>query len=128
MKQNYYTIHWWNNKYYLKSGKCSLCKEKKKTVWALIHGKEHKKGIENYIELCQKCHLGYDITDKWVKKKLKSLSKTYSHKHPIKDICCENCGIWFKPAKKTIRFCSNQCSGMWRFNNKVGLWLELNKK
>jgi len=33
----YETIHWWNNKNYSKSGTCTKCNRKGKTVWALIH-------------------------------------------------------------------------------------------
>jgi hypothetical protein len=119
---NYSYIHDWNNRLQKKLGSCEFCGLEKKTEWALMHGKEHKRGLDNYLELCKKCHISYDKTDEWDKKRLESLKKTYSHRNPIKNKECEYCEESFKPARKERRFCSNSCS------NKGGRWLELNKE
>lgn len=96
---NYSYIHEWNLKNHPKSGKCIDCGLENRTEWALIHGKEHARGIDNYRELCIKCHRQYDKHPAW-NKGLKT----------IKHITCEHCHNWFIPAKKTRRFCSNSCS------------------
>ena len=119
----YISIHSWNNKHFPKKGYCIKCDTKGKTVWALIHGKKHKRGIKNYRELCQSCHIKYDMTEEWAKKSLQALKETYIHQNPIKPKMCEYCKNSFKPAKKSRRFCSNSCSA--KGCNKV---LELNKK
>lgn len=40
---------------------CGCCD--KKLDNALIHGKDHKKDVDNYIKLCRKCHYKYDHAD-----------------------------------------------------------------
>lgn len=130
----YISIHSWNNSHYPKSGKCTNCNQHKKTVWALKKGKKHKRGIKNYKELCQSCHIKYDMTEGWTKKSIEALKKTYAHTHPIKDKYCEYCKNKFSPKKKIIRFCSNKCSarGTPRKLGKrdliTGRWLALNNK
>lgn len=108
-KIGYISIHSWNNKHYPKTGICITCGNKKKTVWALIHGNIHKRGTENYRELCQSCHIKYDRTEEWNKKSLQALSKTYAHTHRIKPKNCI-CGKEFIPRRKTTTYCSNSCS------------------
>lgn len=113
---NYITIHSWNNIKYPKTKICSYCGVfGKRTEWALRKGMEHAKGIENYIELCKKCHIAYDRTAEWIEKNKQSLDKTYTHQNPIKPKECSVCEKEFMPRRKTSRFCSNTCSGKWRF-------------
>jgi hypothetical protein len=115
---NYYYIHQWNYENHLKSGYCVKCHKEVKTEWALIHGKEHQRGIENYMELCIPCHRKYDAHPAW-NKGLKT----------IKQITCEHCHNWFIPRRKTTRFCSNRCSakGCVKWKILQIKWLELNK-
>lgn len=105
----YISIHSWNNKHYKKSGNCKKCGRKSKTVWALIHGLQHSRGIKNYRELCQSCHIKYDKTEEWNRKSLEALSKTYAHTHRVKPIKCI-CGKEFIPRRKLSKYCSNKCS------------------
>ncbi len=119
---NYAYIHEWNNRFHKKLGSCEFCGAIKKTEWALMHGKKHKRGIDNYLELCKKCHVNYDSTNDWMKKRKESLSKTYSHRNPVREIWCRWCDQLFKPVRATNVFCSNKCSAKGR-----KLWLELNK-
>jgi hypothetical protein len=53
------------NKENKKAGVCSFCKQtgKKKYEWALIKGREYSQDINDYIELCVKCHRNYDVTE-----------------------------------------------------------------
>jgi hypothetical protein len=130
----YSTIHWWNNKNYSKSGICKHCGiTGKRTEWALKKGKNHSRGIQNYIELCKRCHIKYDKTEAWTKKTLLALDKTYSHKNPIQVKKCKQCLKEFFPKRKTSIFCSTKCSAngtprQVRQRDKItGRWLELNK-
>lgn len=118
----YATIHWWNNKYFPKKGICKKCGQNKKTVWALLHGKKHKRGIKNYIELCQKCHINYDKTKEWIKRSKLALDKTYSHQNPIKEKACIYCKKMFLPQRKSRMYCSNSCSA-----KGCKKWLKLNQ-
>jgi len=109
---NYATIHSWNNSKYPKQNKCSHCytKTAKKYEWALLHGKSHSRGIDNYIELCKRCHIKYDKTEQWTQKNLEALKKTYAHQNPIKPKECKYCKDEFTPRRKESIFCSNRCS------------------
>lgn len=63
LKREYNSIHKWNLRIYGKAKKCenSEClKESGIFQWALKKGLEHKRGIENYYQLCSKCHSAYD--------------------------------------------------------------------
>lgn len=123
---NYFYIHKWNYENHPKSGICIHCGVKdKKTEYALIHGKGHERGISNYLELCKKCHIAYDKTKEWDKRKLNSLSKTYSHLNPVKTITCKQCNKWFIPRRKTTKYCSNSCSAKGEIKWKI---LVINKK
>lgn len=69
-KSSYAAIHLWIRKYYKKKGKCEHCndKSKKRYEWALIKGKKYNKNINNYVELCVRCHRIYDGTMAWQNK------------------------------------------------------------
>lgn len=58
-------IHGWIRKNYGSAIKCesNLCTKEPhfRFEWALRHGKAHSKKIENYIQLCNKCHRKYDL-------------------------------------------------------------------
>lgn len=58
----YYRIHSWINLHYGKATYCSFNKkhQSKRFHWALIKGKKHGKNINNYMPLCQPCHIKYD--------------------------------------------------------------------
>jgi hypothetical protein len=103
----YIEIHSWNNKYYPKTKVCSKCEKfNTKTEWALVHGKKHSRGIENYMELCLRCHRKYDFEGRTI------WNKGNVAVYPKK---CEFCLQDFNGKKKSSRFCSNICSGKWRF-------------
>lgn len=112
---NYSYIHQWNNENHPKAGVCEYCGGNKRNEWALKKGKEHARGVENYLELCKSCHIKYDRTKEWIENNKRSLDKTYTHLNPIKPKRCEVCKKEFIPRRKTSRFCSNKCSGAWRF-------------
>lgn len=112
-KIGYGQIHVWHNKYCKKSGICNQCKKRNRTEWALIKGKKHSRRIDHYFELCIKCHRAYDAHGAWNKG-----LRTYRN--------CDECKKEFYPRRKSSRFCSNKCSGLSRYKNKVGLWLKLN--
>ena len=96
---NYSYIHEWNQKNHPKTGICVTCNVAGKTEWALKQGKEHARGIKNYLELCIKCHRNYDRQGRpaWNKGK-----RTYRK--------CEFCQKDFYPRRKSSQFCSNSCS------------------
>ena len=50
----------WRNYRHLKHGICQLCERvDKRTEWANI-SKQYRKDINDYLELCKKCHDMYD--------------------------------------------------------------------
>jgi hypothetical protein len=60
----YHGVHDWVRRTH---GSASICENPQCTVknpkryeWALVTGKSHKKNIENYWQLCKKCHIEYD--------------------------------------------------------------------
>lgn len=57
--QEYRSLHTWVGRNKQKSGYCSHCLEQKTTDWANISG-EYFKNLEDYIELCRKCHKVFD--------------------------------------------------------------------
>ena len=117
---NYSYIHQWNNENHPKTDICENCtKLHCKTEWSLIHGKEHTRGIENYRELCQKCHRKYDFIGRTIWNK--GNVTTYPKK-------CEYCLVKFNGKKKSSRFCSNVCSGKWRYKEGNNFKIKLNKK
>lgn len=132
---NYTSIHWYLRRF--KTGKCSKCFRVGKTQLAKKHSKNHERKIENYLELCPKCHLAYDRTEGRVLGWLNSLAKTHTHQNRTKPRACEKCLQSFMPKRRTRRFCSNSCSSTWKakhgLTNKdhdpiTGKWLALNPK
>jgi len=68
----YACIHIWIKKNYGKANHCENpnCPHKNpiRFEWALIHGKEYDRKIENFIQLCKSCHLNYDKKSEWGEK------------------------------------------------------------
>lgn len=56
----YSTKHKWLSSHYQKKGICEICGKKIKTEWANIDGK-YLRREDNYLELCRKCHVRFDI-------------------------------------------------------------------
>ena len=68
---NYNTLHWWIRRNYGSANVCQnpTCKcESFVFEWSLLKGKEYEKKIENYWQLCRKCHFEYDGRDYQKKK------------------------------------------------------------
>lgn len=62
-KYYYRIVHTWLNKNYGKANHCEHCsKPSKRFEYALKHGFKHERNIDNYIQLCTKCHRLYDMT------------------------------------------------------------------
>ena len=59
------------------SKKCN--KKSKQYEWALKRGKVHSKNIQNYKQLCKKCHSRYDKRAEKISKALKG--KPFSESH-----------------------------------------------
>lgn len=65
-KYYYRIIHDW---LHYRHGKPNHCENPKcdglgkRYEYALKHGHEHKRDINNYMQLCSKCHRNYDMTD-----------------------------------------------------------------
>lgn len=59
----YKRIHLYLNRHNPKKRLCNVCKSTAERSYqhALIHGKQHEQKIENYIEMCSKCHTAYDM-------------------------------------------------------------------
>ena len=56
---SYNTLHRWLIDNYKKTGKCFNCEREGKTHWARV-SKTYTRNIEDYRELCPKCHIHYD--------------------------------------------------------------------
>jgi len=131
---SYIGIHAWNNKYHPKTGVCEECGEKRRTEWALKKEMEHARGVQNYKELCRKCHINYDMTEEWTQKSIEALKKTYTHQNLVQSRECIHCNQLFMPRRKTTRFCSNSCAAKRRDALKrerdfiTGQFLALNQK
>jgi len=107
---SYQGIHsWFRDK---KADECNFCGSIERLELALIEGKEHTRDLANYHTLCVPCHRKYDAHEPWNK----GISR-------IKYITCGHCGEFFKPRRKTTRFCSNSCSNKgckkWEILNMV---------
>ena len=61
----YEILHTWIRKNYGSANKCTFCNDvnAKRYEWALIHGFEYAKDINNFMQLCNSCHQKYDTTD-----------------------------------------------------------------
>lgn len=55
----YSTLHQWVNRYKEKNGICGKCHAETTTDWANLSG-EYKRNLDDYIELCRKCHYWFD--------------------------------------------------------------------
>ena len=113
---NYFSIHSYLKKY--KKGKCIECGDEGMTHLANLHEKPHERNIENYKELCVKCHVAYDTTDNRTKQWLVNLSKSPSHCKRITTKKCKACPVEFTPRRKTSVYCSNKCSAQNRIVGK----------
>ena len=112
---NYVSIHSYLRRY--KKGQCEKCGRVGKTHLAKRHGKEHERKIENYLELCPRCHIAYDRTEDKVLCWKRNLAKSRSHSVTIQPRACEYCGEFFVPTRKTRLFCSNSCAAKQRVKN-----------
>ena len=67
----YNSLHYWLRREF---GSANLCESKDcqglscHYVWALKKGKEYDKVRENFLQLCRKCHIEYDMTPEWRQK------------------------------------------------------------
>jgi hypothetical protein len=60
----YNTVHWWIRREFGSAIKCDSATCKKESPffeWALKRNRRHDKKIENYFQLCKKCHFSYDF-------------------------------------------------------------------
>lgn len=57
---SYSTIHKYLASHYVKDGICISCGPARRTEWALLHGREHSRNIDDYQEMCHSCHMRYD--------------------------------------------------------------------
>ena len=65
-KQHYRIVHSWLHKHHSKPTQCKnpeCSGDGKRFEYALRHGFEHERCIDNYIQLCSKCHRNYDMTE-----------------------------------------------------------------
>lgn len=53
-------IHNFLARHYTKSGRCDHCGREGKTHWAAKDHSNYTRNIEDYMELCPKCHVEYD--------------------------------------------------------------------
>lgn len=62
--QEHQSVHHWLRVKYGKAYRCSNpecpIEEAGSFQWALLHGKEYKKDIRNFVPLCATCHVRYD--------------------------------------------------------------------
>lgn len=81
-KRFYWAIHKWLRITFGRASKCEQCKTKtsSKYEWALKKGYEYKKDKSCFIELCSKCHINYDYTDKRRENQSVSQTKRFSFK------------------------------------------------
>lgn len=59
--KEYSLIHAFIRRNIVKKKCCENCGLEKKLDNALIHGKQHERNIENYMQLCRACHIKYDF-------------------------------------------------------------------
>lgn len=62
----YRNIHQWIRNHFGKASKCTNTNcdgSRERYDWALIKGKKYDRNINNFLELCRKCHIGYDFTE-----------------------------------------------------------------
>lgn len=56
----YKAIHLYLVAHFPKAGICEECGETTKTQYALIHGRPYSRDLQDYRELCSRCHGQYD--------------------------------------------------------------------
>lgn len=68
-KVSYRNLHFWVRRHKVKSNICEFCKKSKKTDWA---NKSHKylRDLNDWLELCRKCHIHYDKDFKGIATKI----------------------------------------------------------
>jgi hypothetical protein len=57
---SYFVKHLWLNQHYPKTGICVGCGPSPRTEYALIHGREYTRNLDDYQEMCHRCHMEYD--------------------------------------------------------------------
>lgn len=67
---SYNVLHKWIRRHKGTAKKCSKCGSKNSVVWANKSFK-YKRSLNDWIELCQKCHIEYDKKNGWGKAKEK---------------------------------------------------------
>lgn len=61
--KHYDKVHQWLRRNFIKTGKCEVCGQCRRTDWALKKGTEYEKDRNNFVELCRPCHVKYDFTE-----------------------------------------------------------------
>lgn len=62
--KEYRNIHNWIRSKLGKANSCSFCDgPAKRYDWALLKGKEYKRDVRHFIQLCRSCHKKYDFTE-----------------------------------------------------------------
>jgi len=85
----YNSLHYWLRRNF---GPANTCENENclgisnHYVWALKKEKEYDRKIENFFQLCRKCHIEYDMTPEWRQKfivegRLKANSNKVGSKH-----------------------------------------------
>ena len=65
----YYALHLWISRHYGKAKKCEFCgKTTGRIDWA-NKTYEYKRDRDNWLELCHKCHMHYDMRNGWGSRK-----------------------------------------------------------
>lgn len=59
---SYSSLHHWVRRHLIKSDTCTKCLKKCKTHWA-NKSREYRRDLEDWLELCPKCHGEYDSGD-----------------------------------------------------------------
>lgn len=59
VRGSYAKIHSWVNRILTKTGRCTKCRKTGNTEWSNKSG-EYKHEIDDWQELCKKCHIEYD--------------------------------------------------------------------
>lgn len=123
----YCSIHQWIQRHYGKAFKCENpeCKSVniKRFEWALIKGKQHKKDIGHYIQLCTSCHKKYDYTE--THRKNISLSKLAGTKRnkKIKSTDENGISITYRSISDARKFSGASLSAIYAsLNNKEIKW------
>lgn len=65
--EKYNSIHWWIRRKYGSADRCENndCNGDSDVFeWSLIKGRGYERNIENYQQLCRKCHFAYDLRKK----------------------------------------------------------------